>query len=739
MLSRIIFRIRSISLKWKLFIPFFLICFIGVSTIAYIGLNEQQKLIKMEERGKILGYYRIFLAMIDRKKEEALSLATIIAQNAQVQEMLSKQDRIGLKEVVTPIYQNLKQHLGISQLHFHTSTRESFLRFHLPGEYGESLEYRKTIEETIKRGKGVGGLEWGLTGLGIRGVAPVWSEGVLIGTVEVGYPFDELFLDDIKRDWGVDLTMYEQRGKKDYAHYSLLATTLEDETIYFPKEYIMGPDEERPIILIAPADHAEKSILLGSVHDYSGEVVALVQINVDRLYIEMRLLETRRLMIIVGSLGIAVLSSCILLVGFLYVRPIKQIVNEAREIAEGERETRLLQRPNDELGELALSLNMMLRSLKERNIKIEEYAEKLRVRVRERTADLVATEEKYRNLVENLPLIVYRLLKDGTIEFVNSYFTEKLGYTVKEAVGVKAFWQEKICGEAPIQHTDFMKKCWEQGEGFEIERRVRDKDGRSLTFVDHALPMKDKEGKVQWIDGIMIDITEFRRLEERALRAEEIRVLGEISERFAHELRNPLATVGGFARRLSESLASDTNKQKAAKIIVEDVARLENIVNAILDSIKPITLCISQVDLKLVLAASLEELEGDIKGKGIKVVPSIDPEIPEIQGDKDFLHQAFRSILRHALISIPYNETLFLSVLQEDAFLVTIIKHRMEGLADEDIEQFFFPRMIGKAGSSIENLPLAKIIIHRHNGKIDISREEDNVVILRVELPLVIA
>ena len=247
---------------------------------------------------------------------------------------------------------------------------------------------------------------------------------------------------------------------------------------------------------------------MGFVREYLGDVAALVQIDVDRLYIEKQLLKTRNLMFFVGALGIAVISVFILLVGFLFIRPIKQIVMEAREIAEGERKSRLKQRPNDELGELARSLNIMLESLQERRVIIEEYAEKLELKVVERTADLVVTEEKYRKLVENIPLIVYRVLKDGTTEFINSYFTDKLGYTADDVAGDKTFWQDKVCREDGDQHIETIKSCWEEAKGFQIERTVRDKEGRLFTFVDHALPMKDEKGQVKWIDGIMVDITE---------------------------------------------------------------------------------------------------------------------------------------------------------------------------------------------------------------------------------------
>ena len=733
MKSPILYGLRSIGLKWKLLIPFLLFSFIGTTTLVYIGLSSQQELIKKEEKKEILQFYHLFLTVLDHKKEQALSLATVIAANPQVQRLLSEKDRVALYELLLPLYRQLKNDFGIDQFHFHIPPGKSFLRLHLPEKFGEMMVYRKAVIDTMRTRRPVGGLEWGISGLGLRGIVPVFHKDILTGSIEIGFPFGKLFLDDLKEKWGVDFTVYEKKGE---GLYTQLITTLKRANELSHDPHFLDTIVDRPVILIAPDGAPEKSIVLGPIKDYYGQVVALVEANVDRSVIIKRLSDTRILMLLVGLAGIFVSFVLIWAVASLFVRPIKEIVIEAREIAEGKRKSSLHQRPDDEIGMLTRSLNIMLESLKQRRLQVQEYARTLETRVQERTADLVASEEKYRTLVDKLPLIVYRILNDGTTEFINPCFTHTLGFTPEEVVGNKRFWLEKICGAKWTQDKEVLNGCWEYSKDFRIERVVRDKQGHLLTFIDQAIPRQNRQGETKWIDGIMLDITELKQLQERAIRTEEIKVLGEISSRFAHEIRNPLATAGGFARRLRDALPEDDAQRNIANIIVEEISRLEDILHIILSSIEPLTLSLSEVNLPSLLQSCLRHLEEDIDAKKLNLVESFPRFLPDIQGDEGLLTRAFENLLENAVISMPEGAKLSISASQENGQLVTIIRHRAEGLSEDDLEQFFFPRFTSKGGSAVLELPLAKVIIHRHGGKIDVIREHENDIHLRIELPV---
>ncbi len=732
MFSDFINRVRNISLKWKLLLPFLFFSFAGTTSLVYIGLSSQQEIIKEEEKKELFRFYEIFLASVRQKGEQALSMATIIAKNPRIETLLREQNRQELLNYAQPLFDELKKDFGIKQLHFHTLPGKSYLRVHQPDQFGEMIAYRTSIMDALKSGKGKKGLEWGLTGLGIRGVMPVFKNGELIGSLEIGYPFGHSFLANLKEHWGPGFAVYEKRSPD---AYTLLASTNgSGKTFALTKSSVSGSIEQTRIF-IAPPRFPNIALLVAPLRDYRGDVVAVVEIEVNRSAIIDRLSRNRTLMVVVGLVGICVSFFLVWIVAVLFIRPIKEIVAAAQEIAQGKRETRLKPGSNDEIGVLSHSLNTMLNSLRERRLQIQDHARTLERRVQERTADLVSSEEKYRTLVDNLPLGVYRILSDGTIEFINPYLIKTLGFDPDHMIGKRFFWQEKVWGCNKAESEQVMDTLKKDALGFRVERVVQDKEGLNHVFMDQAIPFWDESGNLRWFEGIMVDITELKELQEKALRTEEIRLLGEISARFAHEMRNPLATVGGFAHRLQDTLLEDDRQKMFAKIIVDQVARLEDILKSILSSIKPFSINTVTVDVNEIMLSSLNEEKNRMAEKKIQLETALSPSIPKIQGDAGFLERAFGCILKNEVINMPEGEKLFLSTVSEAENVVITIQHDAKGLANEDLSQFFYPRFTGKAETTIHDLPLARVVIHRHGGKVDVSRDGEDVV-LRIELPV---
>ena len=727
-------QIQDISLKWKLLIPFLFFALMGTTILVAIGLTSQQKVIEGEEKREMVHYYQLFLEQLNQKKIQSVSLASIVAENPQVCGLVAQGNRQALLDLLNPTYLKLKDAYQIAQFQFHLPPAISFLRLHRPQQYGDDMgEYRKTILEVHHLGEAVAGLERGATGFGIRGVVPLYYRGDMVGTVEIGHSFGKAFLKELQRSWGIDLAIYDIKGK---GNYELVARAAQREEAPPVTPFLRDLRPGETTIMIAPESLPDRSLLVGPVKDYSGRVVAMVEIKVDRSETLDRLVQTRNLMIGVGLAGIAISFFFTYLVAALFLRPIKEIVNEAHDIALGKRESRLGPRPNDEIGTLTQSLNRVLKVLKEKRKEIERHAKTLELRVEERTADLIASEEKYRALVENVPLIVYRVLLDGTTEFINSALTEILGYTIEEAVGDRHFWREKICGIDINTCEDIFYACFEEGEEYRTERLVRDKNGHILTILDHAIPAFYANGAVKWIDGIMMDITELKRLQERALLTEEIRILGEISAHMAHEIRNPLSTAGGFARRLRDSLPEDDPHRRQAGIIVEEVVKLENFLKILLSSIKPFDLDLKEIDVNGLIESLLTALEQSLTSKGLAFVRALSNDLPMIEADDERLKQAFEHILKHAIVSTPDGESIFISTRHLDDRLLITIRHRVRRLSEDDLEKFFFPHIEREEEWTILDLPLSKIIIHRHGGKVDLSREKDNILIMKMEFPI---
>ena len=725
--------IKSLSLKWKLLIPFLFFAFVGTTSLTTIGLTSQQRLIIEEEKKSLLHYHHRFLEELDQKGTQAMSLATMIAENPQVQSLLAMRDRQGLIDLLMPSYVQLKMYFNIEQFHFHLPGAISFLRLHYLERFGDDMSlYRKTIRDAAQKGQPVAGLELGATGFGIRAVAPIFFNMQVVGTVEIGHSFDSAFLDDLHDRWGVDLALY---GIKDEGVYKPMARAGRPFEGFAIEEFVTKPLTESPIISVAPARYTDRSLLFAPLKDYSGVPVAILEINLDRSEIQGRLSSTRNLMVFIGVTGIVLSFFLTYLVILSLIKPISTIVAEAHEIAQGKREIHLAPGPKDEIGSLTEALNLMLDSLREKRIAIEEHARTLEKRVGERTADLVTSEEKYRTLVENVPLIVYRVLDDGTTEFINSYLTESLGYTIEEAVGDKKFWVEKICGQPMTDNQEICIGSFYNGEECRVERLVRDRKGKAMTFMDHAIPAKGTDGKVKWVDGIMIDITELKHLQERALRTEEIRILGGISAHVAHEIRNPLIAAGGFARRLRDSLAEADPKRKQADIIVKEVARIEDFLRVLFSSISPFELVLTDVDLNRLLSKQIAGMDELLKTKGVEAALDLMPDLPVIEADEERLNQAFENMIKHAVVSTPAGEKLGILSNHWGDRVVVHLRHKVHRLSEDDLDKFFFPHIEETREWTVVDLPLSRIVIHRHGGKVDLFREGENTLVLRIELP----
>ena len=734
-LSHIPETIKGTNLQWKLLIPFLFFALAGTFFLTYVGLRSQQRLIRDEEEKGLMQSYQRLLDEVNEKKSQAEALASVIAENPYVQAALAEGDRKALADLLMPTYVQLKMDYNIEQLHFHLPGAISFLRLHYLERYGEDMSaYRKTIMDATASGKPKGGLELGVTGYGIRGVAPIFRFGKLLGSVEVGHSFDESFLNDLHHRWGMDFILYSL-GEKEKRTTGLIGRAGRGFESFVIDEYLPEGNTAKPRLFFTTGDGQQMAILLAALKDYSGKPIALVGIGMDRSQVLSRLSRTKVEMSVVGLGCIAVSFLLTYLVAHRFLRPIRRIVREAREIAEEKREIHLEEGAGEEIRSLTTALNAMLDSLRQRRMEIERHARMLEARVTERTADLVASEEKYRTLVENVPLIVYRVLQDGTTEFINSHMTESLGYTIEEAVRDRRFWIEKICSRDVDGGIEACFPLFEDGGDHRFERRVKDKKGRVLTFIDHAMPNKDAKGNLRWIDGIMMDITELKGLQERALRAEEIRVLGEISAHMAHEIRNPLISAGGFARRLKDSLATSDPNRRLAEIIVEEVIRLENFLRILFSSTRPLDLNWGPVDPHDLLNLCVASQEQLLRARGVDVVTDFDPGFCQIPGDREKLAAAFESLTKHAIVSTPGGEKLFLSTgMLEDRFTITF-KHKVSRLSEDDLDKFFFPHTEENREASVLDLPFARIVIHRHGGRVDLRKEGENVLVMTIELP----
>ncbi|HOV86629.1 MAG TPA: PAS domain S-box protein [Syntrophobacteraceae bacterium] len=382
---------------------------------------------------------------------------------------------------------------------------------------------------------------------------------------------------------------------------------------------------------------------------------------------------------------------------------------------------------HDDLGRVAGSVGILS------DISDYRRAEAL---VRERTAELIKSEEKYRTLVENVPLVVYRMGLDGEVLFVNPFVEELFGYSAVEILANPRLWKETVYREDLERVLEQRRKCCSRGEELMIEYRVRHKDGRLVHVLDHAIPSFVSEGVVGSVDGIIIDVTGRRILQEKLIQAEGLRTIEEVSARLAHEIRNPLVSAGGFARRLLSSMSpEDPNRQKV-QIIVKEVGRLEVILRMILTYIQPLDLDVSPIRLNALVEKVLNALEPVVTDKKIRLDLHLAPGLPKVPADPTLMERAVKTLIGNALSALSEEDVLRVSTGREENFIRMEMRYPAQNLSSDDVEHFFYPFTTFQQSYSDIDLPMAKIIVNKHGGTIEARLDPPGGIALSLSLPL---
>ncbi len=221
-------------------------------------------------------------------------------------------------------------------------------------------------------------------------------------------------------------------------------------------------------------------------------------------------------------------------------------------------------------------------------------------------------------------------------------------------------------------------------------------------------------------EKLSLTMEELQAVENKLLQTERLAALGKLSQGVAHEVRNPMMIIGGFARRLQKRLPAEDAAQEMLGPILQAVHRLEQMVAEIeafavllAPDLKPRDLgrVVDQV-----LAASAEALED----RRITVERRIPPELPRIPLDEHLMSQALQHLLDNALEAMDHGGRLTLAVTPEPKGVRLILKDTGLGIAPQDLPFIYDPFFSSKPDGTGMGLTKVHQVISDHRGEIQI-------------------
>jgi len=214
---------------------------------------------------------------------------------------------------------------------------------------------------------------------------------------------------------------------------------------------------------------------------------------------------------------------------------------------------------------------------------------------------------------------------------------------------------------------------------------------------------------------------EQQKLREQLVQAEKFSALGRLTANVAHEIRNPLTSIGGYARRLDKRILQDIKEKEYVEIIIANVSRLERILKNVLTYSREDRLNLKYSDISSLIDESVKTYEIICKERSIDIEKSID-DVQEILMDRDKVIEVINNLISNAIDSMKNGGTLTITaekrVVYENLYLLVKITDTGEGIPEEKAKMIFEPFFTTKLLEQGTGLGLAicKKIMEDHGG-----------------------
>jgi PAS domain S-box-containing protein len=269
------------------------------------------------------------------------------------------------------------------------------------------------------------------------------------------------------------------------------------------------------------------------------------------------------------------------------------------------------------------------------------------------------------------------------------------------------------------------------------------KDGGRVPVEVSVSVLRDPQGHALGRSAILRDIAERRRLEEDKLRAERLAVIGAMSARLAHEIRNPLSSITlniDLVGDEIETLARDKAKagdeaRLLLRSIDSEVRRIQRVTEDYLQFARMPKPRRQRISLNEAITQGLSFMESLFTATGVQIERDLDESLPPINGDEGQLWQAVLNLIRNALEAMPAGGTLSVWTARARSGIELIIADTGKGMTEEERAQIFKPFFSTKPSGTGLGLPLVLQVVAEHGGTVRCESAPGRGTTFIIELP----
>ncbi len=333
-------------------------------------------------------------------------------------------------------------------------------------------------------------------------------------------------------------------------------------------------------------------------------------------------------------------------------------------------------------------------------------------------------------VVTHLPIGLIATDRDGNVEFLNGAAEKITEVSLSEAKGKSpevvfpSLWN-------PV------KDDLEEGKTVverEIECEFRGRQNVPLSVSGTRIV--NEQGELVGHVVLFRDLGEVRKLQEEIRRSEKLAALGRLAAGVAHEIRNPLSSIKGFATFFKGRFEDGTDEKKAAEVMINEVERLNRVIGELLEFARPSELKKRQVDINEVLEHSLRLIKEDVKSKGIKLRYEKNSETLPVLVDPDRFFQVLLNLYLNAIEAMDKGGALEVRAMAVDGMGVRVeISDTGKGIEPGAIHKIFDPYFTTKSKGTGLGLAIVHKIVEAHGGDIRVSSKPGSGTTFYITIP----
>ena len=287
-----------------------------------------------------------------------------------------------------------------------------------------------------------------------------------------------------------------------------------------------------------------------------------------------------------------------------------------------------------------------------------------------------------------------------------------------------------------------------EGSGEDGQRRPR----RIWAGMGTSL-LSDKQGQIIGMTMVFTDLTEIKQLQEQMELQKRLTLLGEVSAGIAHEFRNYMGTILGYAKLLAKKVGTEHTASDMTQAIIHEVEEMEKLIRELLSFSRQPDLNLQAVDLNRLLERIIRQTFEQSKRPPPKLTLSLSPLLDKVLLDEVLIRQALGNIIQNAVEAMPLSGELSVRTgpvsskpsRQQNGKPIADSTHAIEieiqdtgvGMSPEVQARVFMPLFTTKEAGTGMGMALSHKIILSHHGQIRVESEEGKGTTFRIYLPIV--